>query len=93
MAKSVTAPYIVLEEFNQFLVPSWKNPADGKDPFDGGYLDSFTPTSRLELAVTFEIKVSMVWSVLKLAQGQNSPCQLPSSAPRRAGLSPHPTSR
>ena len=68
MAKSITAPYIVLEEFNQFLVPDWKNPEDGKDPFDGAYLDSFTPTTRKELTVTFEIKVSMIWDVLRLAR-------------------------
>ena len=67
MAKSITAPYIVLEEFNQFLVPSWKNPEAGKDPFDGDYLDDFTPTTRKELAVTFEIKVRMIWDILKLA--------------------------
>jgi hypothetical protein len=68
MAKSITAPYIVLEEFNQFLVPSWKKPEDGNDPFDGAYLDSFTPTTRKELAVTFEVKVSMIWDVLRIAR-------------------------
>jgi hypothetical protein len=67
MAKSITAPYILLEELNQFLVPCWKNPEDGKDPFDGAYLGSFTPTNRKELAVTFEIKVRMIWDILKLA--------------------------
>ena len=67
MAKSITAPYIVLEELSQLLVHTWKNPEDSKDPFDGAYLDAFTPTSRKELAVTFEIKVRMIWDILKLA--------------------------
>jgi hypothetical protein len=66
MAKSITAPYIVLQDENEFVVPTWKNPEDGKDPFDGAYLDSFTPTNRKEIAVTFEIKVALIWGVLKL---------------------------
>ena len=67
MAKSITAPYIVLGESNQFLEPIWSNREDGKDPFDGAYLDSFTATARKELTVTFEVKVGMIWDVLRLA--------------------------
>ena len=67
MAKSITAPYIVLEEVSPYLVATWKNTSDGKNPFDGTFLEAFTPTNIQELTVMFDIKPSRIWEALKLA--------------------------
>lgn len=67
MSKSITAPYITLDSINLVLNAKWKNSDDGNDPFDGAYLDSFTPTNKKNLLVTFEIKPAMIWGLLKLA--------------------------
>jgi len=56
MAKSIKAPYVALEEENSLLTVKWANPADGTNPFDGAFLDSFTPSDKKELEVIFDIQ-------------------------------------
>ena len=56
MAKSIKAPYVALEEENSLLTVKWANPVDGSNPFDGAFLDSFTPSDKKELEVIFDIQ-------------------------------------
>ncbi len=67
MAKSITAPYRVLEEQNSLLTVSWANPGDGTNPFDGAFLDAFTPSDKKELEVIFDIQPEALSRYLHLS--------------------------